>query len=291
MDANFLLLESRCDKSIDLGEAMFDTIPLFLFTKASLRAKFCVMLIMALAPVLCAAEGYVPSEVETALLTLIRQDDVRAFGAGQQSYAAQAFNIDVATAPEIARVYESGDDVKANQRFLSRRVLVSGTIDAVWANGPDRMVLAYADTGATQVRAMAHGEQTLHMTAWQVGNKVALVCTGAGGTSRVVTFDDCENADNVAQREWEHLNAWFADFYQGKYVPNIMVVTMAVNVAARASRMPVDHHCARSSEKCREAVMAIGSLTDDKGLLKDVVQRFVAQGLDLSLLAPVQLKP
>lgn len=270
---------------------MFDIISWFEFTQASLRAKFCVMLIMVLAPALCVAEAYVPSEVETALLALVRQDDMRSFSAGQQSYAAQAFNIDVATAPEIARVYESGDDSKANRRFLSRRVLVSGTIDAVWADGPDRMVLAYADTGATQVRAMAHGEQTLRITAWQVGNKVALVCTGAGGTSRAVTFDDCENADNVARREWERLNVWFADFYHGKYVPNIMVVTMAVNVAARASRMPADHHCATSSEKCREAAMAIGSLTSDKALLKSVIQRFEAQGLDLGLLAPVQLKP
>lgn len=270
---------------------MFKIIPLFQFKKASFRAKSCVMLIMALAPAHSAAVGHVPSEVETALLTLIRQDDVRAFGAGQQSYAAQVFNIDVVTAPEIARVYESGDDAKANQRFLSRRVLVSGTIDAVWADGSDRTVLAYADTGRTQVRAMAHGEQTLHMTAWQVGSKVALVCTGAGGTSRAATFDDCENAESFARREWDHLNVWFADFYQGKYVPNIMVVTMAVNVAARASRMPADHHCATSAEKCLEAAMAIGSLTDDNGLLKDVVQRFMAQGLDLSLLAPVQLKP
>lgn len=270
---------------------MFDIIPSFQSTKASLRVKYCAMLITALAPALCAAEAYVPSEVETALLTLIRQDDVRAFAEGQRNYAAQAFNIDVATAPEIARAYESGDDAKTNQRFLSRRVLVSGTIAAVWVDGPDRTVLAYADTGATQVRAIAHGEQTSRLTAWQVGSKVVLVCTGAGGTSRVATFDDCENADNVARREWERLDAWFADFYQGKYVPNIMVVTMAVNIAARASRMPADHRCATSSEKCLEAVMAIGSLTNDRGLLKDVVQRLVAKGLDFGLLAPVQLKP
>ncbi|KUY85570.1 MULTISPECIES: hypothetical protein [unclassified Burkholderia] len=270
---------------------MFGIISSFQSTKASLRAKFCAVLIAALAPSLCAAEGYVPSEGETALLTLIRRDDVRAFAEGQKNYAAQAFNIDVATAPEIARFYESGDDAKTNQRFLSRRVLVSGTIEAVWADGPDRTVLAYADTGATQVRAIAHGEQTSRMTAWQVGGKVALVCTGAGGTSRAVTFDDCENADNVARREWDRLDTWFADFYQGKYVPNIMVVTMAVNIAARASRLPADHSCATDSEKCREAVMAIGSLTNDKGLLKDIVQQLVAKGLDFGLLAPVQLKP
>ncbi|WP_321884152.1 OB-fold protein [Burkholderia cepacia] len=270
---------------------MFDMIPSFQSTKASFRAKFCAMLITALTPALCVAEGYVPSEVETALLTLIRQDDLRAFAEGQQSYAAQAFNIDVTTASEIARVYESGDDAKANQRFLSRRVLVSGTIEAVWADGPDRTVLAYADTGATQVRAIAHGEQTSRLAAWQVGSKIVLVCTGAGGISRVATFADCENADNVARREWERLDAWFADFYQGKYVPNIMVVTMAVNVAARASRMPADHRCTTSPEKCIEAVMASGALGGDKALLKDVVQRLVAKGLDFGLLAPVQLKP
>ena len=98
------------------------------------------------------------------------------------------------------------------------------------------------------------------------------------------------DADNFARRELGRLNAWFVDFYQGKYVPNIMVVTTAINVAARASRMPADHHCAINSEKCREAAMAIGSLTDDKGLLRDVVRKFEMQGLDLSLLAPVQLK-
>lgn len=263
----------------------------FRVLKVNLRTRFWAVLAVALAPALCAAEGYVPSEVETALLTLIRQDDVRAFAEGQQNYAAQAFNIDVTTAPEIARVYESGDDAKANQRFLSRRVLVSGTIDAVWADGPDRTVLAYADTGATQVRAIAHGEQTSRLAAWQVGSKVVLVCTGAGGISRVATFDDCENADNVARREWERLDAWFADFYQGKNVPNIMVVTMAVNVAARASRMPADYRCTTSPEKCIEAVMASGSLGGDKALLKGVVQRLMAKGLDFGLLAPVQLKP
>lgn len=37
--------------------------------------------------------------------------------------------------------------------------------------------------------------------------------------------------------------------------------------------------------------MAIGSLTDDDGLFRDTVKRFEAQGLDLSLFAPVQSKP
>lgn len=290
-DENIRLLAIRHGKSIDQGEVMLDLHSSFPSTKANLRAGFCVTLVMALAPALGAAKGYVPSDVEAALLTLVRQDDLRTFGEGQQSFAAQALNIDVATASEIAHVYKSGNDAKANLRFLNRRVLVSGTIDAVQSGSPGRTALVYADTGMTQVRAMTHDEQPSRTSARQVGSKVALVCTGAGGTSRAVTFDDCENADSFAQREWGRLNAWFVDFYQGRYVPNIMVVTMAINIAAMASRMPADHHCAVSAEQCRESAMAIGSLTDDKGLLREVVKRFEAQGLDLSLLAPVQSKP
>ncbi len=255
------------------------------------RLRLYALLVAVLVPGSGIAGSYVPGEVETALLTIGRQDDVGAFAAGQQSYAAQVLNIDVATAQDIARVYQSKDDEKANHRFLSRRVLVSGIVEAVWPDDPDRTVLVYADTGATQVRAIAHGNQASRVATWYAGSKVSLVCTGAGGTSRAVSFDDCENAGDVGRREWERLDAWFADFYQGKYVPNIMIAILAINIAARASRMPADHRCAESLEKCREAAMAIGSLTSDDGLLREVVQRFEASGLDLSVLAPVQLTP
>ncbi|WP_081054907.1 OB-fold protein [Burkholderia diffusa] len=265
---------------------MVDVAPYFQYVKVIFRVKLCVALIAAFASEFCVADDSVPSEVESSLLTLIRQDDVHAFATGQQSYVAQTLNIDVTTAPEIARAYRSRDDAKANQRFLSRRVLISGAIDALWSDGPNRTVLIYADTGATQVRAIVRGKQP--RTAWRVGSRVTLVCTGAGGTSRAASFDDCEIADNVARREWKRLDAWFADFYRGKYVPNIMIVTMAINVAARASRMPAGYRCAESPEKCREALIATGALTSDKDLLNGIVGRFKAIGLDLSLLAPIQ---
>ncbi len=65
-----------------LGETMFDIIPSSQSTKASLRAKFCAILIVALAPALCVAEGYVPSPAESALLDLIMQDDIRSTAEG-----------------------------------------------------------------------------------------------------------------------------------------------------------------------------------------------------------------
>ncbi|WP_083384096.1 OB-fold protein [Cupriavidus sp. USMAHM13] len=254
------------------------------------RVLICLFFVAVSMPGIAIAGSYVPSEVETALLTIGRQDDVRAFAAGQESYAAQVLNIDVAIAQDIAQAYESKDDGKANHRFLNRRVLVSGIAAAVWPDGADRAVLVFADTGATQVRAIAHGDQASRMATWHVGSKVALVCTGEGGTSRAASFDDCENAGDVARREWERLDASLADFYQGKHVPNVMIVMLAINIAARASRMPTDHRCAESLEKCRESATAIGSLTSDKGLLKEVVQRFEANGLDLSVLAPVPVQ-
>lgn len=255
------------------------------------RLRLYMIFVAAGMPSIGVASSYIPSDVETALLTIGRQDDVRAFAAGQQSYAALVLNIDVATAQEIAGVYQSKSDGKANHRFLSRRVLVSGIVDAVWPDDLDRTVLVYADTGATQVRAIAHGNQASRVATWRAGSKVSLVCTGVGGTSRAVSFDDCENADDVGRREWERLAAWLADFYQGKYVPNVMIVTLAINIAARARRMPADHGCVESLEKCREAATAVGSLTSDKGLLKEAVQRFEANGLDLGVLVPVRLEP
>ena len=184
-DENVRLLAIRHGKSIDQGEVMFDLLSSFPSTKANFRVGLCVT-VMALAPALGAAKGYVPSDVEAALLTLVRQDDLRTFGEGQQSFAAQALNIDVATASEIAHVYKSGNDAKANPRFLNRRVLVSGTIDAVQSDSPGRTALVYADTGTTQVRAMTHDEQPSRTSAWRVGSKVVLVCTGAGGTLSLI---------------------------------------------------------------------------------------------------------
>lgn len=257
--------------------------------KVNLRTRFWAVPVVALAPVLCVAEGYVPSPAESALLDLMMQDDIRSTAEGQWSYAAITQGVTRISADEMARTYAVGGFETGKDPFEGRRFLVSGTVASALDYRQGRAFVVFADTGSVQVRAQPQANNAVRTLALRTGDKVALVCTGAGGTKVAGVLRDCEFGDDFGKRVWVGLRNDFSEFYRGKPAKSLSIVSTALGLAGRASQMPADSGCGEDAEKCVEAAVAVGPLKGKRTSLEEALQRFGNAGLDLSLFSVVPI--
>ncbi|WP_414706713.1 OB-fold protein [Ralstonia sp. UBA689] len=230
--------------------------------------------------------------MEATLLNIIRNDDISAFSDGRQPYTATVLNIKTASASDIGCAYEQSSDT-ANEQFLGKRILVSGTVEAVQERDQASSIILFANTGSVQVRALAPMDTAARLKALYAGSSVALVCVGLGGATSAATFGDCEFANDFAQRTWDRLSTEFSDFYQGKPAKSIAIPMMAIKIAQRASLMSLDRPCSDDPENCFAAAMSLGNFRErgNASALQAVIARFKSAGLDLSLFSRIPINP
>ncbi|MCP1107748.1 hypothetical protein M6G53_20465 [Serratia nevei] len=254
--------------------------------------RLCVLLVAGLVPGLGVAGGYVPSETETGMLQAVIQDDLQAIAEGWENYAATVLKIPMATASEVARAYAE-KQATADFRFRSKRVLVSGITASVQGSGPGQALVVFDVPGAILVRAQPRNDAVSRALALRPGELSVFACGVEGERAGAIDFTDCEFGDDFGRRTWETMEAELNAFYQGKPAKAIWAPTLAINLAMRASQMPLNNGCAESLDKCRASSMAVGSLKGEAGdrLLKTTIQRFRDAGLDLSLFTPPPATP
>ncbi len=260
--------------------------------KINLRTRCWAVLVVALAPTLCVAEGYVPIPAEVALLDLMMQDDIRSTAGGQWSYAAISEGVTRTSANELAQAYAVGGFETGKDPFEGKRFLVSGTVSSACDCGQGRVFVIFADTGSVQVRTQPQTDYAARTLALRPGGQVALVCTGAGGTRVAGVLRDCEFGEDFGKRAWVGLRTDFSEFYRGSPAKGLSIVSIALGLAERASQMPADSGCGEDAEKCAGAARAVGPLKGKcRHLLEGTIQRFRDAGLDLSLFSAVPVDP
>ncbi|EMN5132510.1 hypothetical protein RVV79_005681 [Burkholderia contaminans] len=260
--------------------------------RVGLRLRLCALLVAALVPGLGVAGGYVPSEIETDMLRAIIHDDLQAITEGRENYAATVLKIPMATASEVARAYAENQGT-ADLRFQNKRVLLSGVTASVQDGGQGRTLVVFDVPGAVVVRARPRSEVVPRAMALRPGDLSVFACKAEGERAGAIEFTDCEFGDDFVRRTWKAMQAELDAFYQGKPAKAIWAPTLAINLAMRASQMPLNNGCAESLDKCRASSMAVGSLKGEAGdrLLKATIQRFRDAGLDLSLFTPPPVNP
>lgn len=256
------------------------------------RLRLCTLLVAALAPGLSVAGGYVPDEVETGMLRAVIQDDLQAIAEGRENYAATVLKIPMATASEVARAYAENQRT-ADLRFQNKRVLLSGITASVKDSGSGQALVAFDVPGAVPVVAQPRSDVIPRALALRPGDLSVFACKAEGERAGAIDFTDCEFGDDFGRRTWKTMESELDAFYQGKPAKAIWTPTFAINLAMRASQMPLNNGCAESLDKCRASSMAVGSLKGESGgrLLNATIQRFREAGLDLSLFTTLPANP
>ena len=151
------------------------------------------------------------------LVNFYLQDEVAAFGRGEDTAVGELFGTVAVTAEEARRVYAK-DPAAGDRRLLGRQVLLSGSVLGMNKDDDQVPYVVLRDGVLLGTKARLARDSAAVATTITKDDDVAFVCTGRGLVARTPLFDDCRPAAAVAQRQTERLASEFARFARGQSV-------------------------------------------------------------------------
>lgn len=208
----------------------------------------------------------------TPLVNFYLQDEVAAFGRGEDTAVGELFGTVAVTAEEARRSYAK-DPAAADRRLLGRQVLLSGSVLGVSKDDDRIPYVVFRDGVLLGTKARLAADSVAVASTVAKEQELAFVCTGRGLVARTPLFDNCRPAADVAQRQTQLLASEFARFARGQSVsPEATELAVRFESLARAvdDRVDCSTGCERRLDHRRAA---------DAGTLAALVKAMRAGGL------------
>ncbi len=176
----------------------------------------------------------------TPLVNFYLDDEVAAFGRGEDTAIGELFKLVAATAEQVRSAYAK-DAAAGDQRFLGRQVLLSGSVLGVSKDDDKIPYVVFRDGVLLGTKARLAPDSVAVAATVTKDQELAFVCTGRGFVARTPLFDDCRPAAAVAQRQARMLVSEFAGFARGQSVsPEATELAVRFESLARAVDDRVD---------------------------------------------------
>ena len=181
------------------------------------------------------------------LVNFYLQEEVAAFGRGEDTAVGELLGTVAVTAEEARRVYAK-DPAAGDRRLLGRQVLLSGSVLGISKDDDQVPYVVLRDGVLLGTKARLARDSVAVAQTVSKDQELAFVCTGRGLVARTPLFDDCRPATTVAQRQTELLASEFARFARGQSVsPEATELAVRFESLARAVDDRVD--CAAGCER------------------------------------------
>lgn len=228
---------------------------------------------------LATSKGYAFQPREAALLEYVLKDDVATFlNGGEATLGKDLLSV---TAIEVGKAYND-NQVAADQRYFKKPLLLSGKIESINSGLGNEPYIALR--GVNQFlppQVHFHKANIEKISSLKKGEKLVLVCDGAGSIAGTPMFKSCQFADDYASHKITKLKAEIRKFLDGKKPSSENVAMLSIKVITFARSLPESATCFTEGSKCIKELEAVMKDKGFEGKLSAVISELKSAGLQV----------
>lgn len=169
------------------------------------------------------------------------------------------------TAAEYEAAYDD-NEISADNQYKGKRILVTGTVSRIQKDFSDEGNIWLRGSGLLGIHAVLDRTGTKAAASFTRGQRVSLVCTGAGQFLTVATLSACEPLESYLARISPEIDSKIKSFLEGHdqlWQKSAEIVTMAYVMGLT---LPADSPCINGNRE--ECLQEIDRLSKDQGSIR-----------------------
>ncbi len=192
--------------------------------------------------------GYELQPNEQAIINNLLAEDVSVFAAGGDSFIGKG--LVTVSANEAAKDYES-NQVAGDQKYYRKQALLTGVIESINSGIGNEPYLSLKSSGNPFTRPQAHLRKgdIDNIAKLHKGDRITLVCEGAGSVAGTAMFRNCSFAEAVATKKAAELNADIGSFLKGNKAKFETTPQLVFYSIALARTLPANSPCFKAFNK------------------------------------------
>lgn len=225
--------------------------------------------------------GYDLQPNEQAILSNLLAEDSRVFSQGGDSLIGSGFvNI---SADEAAKEYEK-NQVAADQKYFRKKVILTAVIESINSGIGNAPYLSLKSSGNPFMRPQAHLRKNDidKIVNLRKGNKIVLVCEGAGSIAGTAMFRNCFFADEVSNNRVEEIKEDIHRFLNGDKAKLDVTPQLVFFSIALARLLPINSPCFKAYGKACENDMKSAE-KNVQSVLPQVASEMKIKGLTFTI--------
>ena len=206
--------------------------------------------------------GYILQPRETALLNFIIKEDYNTYEEGGSSALnwgsedVKKFlcgNIPAVSIAEVAKAYEE-NQVAGDKKYFKKKFRIAGAITGINSGIGNSPYLTFQGRNPFMMpQAHFNNDNIERIAGLKKGQKITLVCDGAGSIAGIAMFDNCQFADDyVAVKTKEYIEKFLSGEQPKSEEVSFVndVIITAVGTIAYARMLPETSTCFSDGSKC-----------------------------------------
>lgn len=231
------------------------------------------------------SKGYALQQREAALLEYLLKDDVTGFENGDETSLGEGLL--PVTAAAVAKAYND-NQVAADQKYFKKSLLLSGRIESINSGLGNEPYIALRGLNQFMSPQVHFRKANIEkISSLKKGEKIVLVCDGAGSIAGTPMFNGCQFADTYASQKVTLLRADISKFLEGKKPSSEKAAMLPIFAITIARSLPENSTCFTKGSKC---VKELDAVMKEKGF-EEKLFSLTSELKSLGLQLPQQLNP